>query len=298
METEEDRQKIELRNIFKREFFGFDEINRDILDNIIFGIDTPENVKDIYSIIIKLIPLIQDLGFNVDIVPLIKSDDGVYWSDYATSYLEDNFFDKDFMYFTIYLESGGNKINIKKDISVDFSFLTKDMKCNILQLFYESLPNNFDWNGDNNKVMIIKYSSIENPVKLDFDQLNDDDTFPLLRVYIDFETTKDYGLFDYMENVNIVNEIENMFPNKISCSYGDFDIDVDARRVNFTEVNQIYKSLQTILRKVKRKSKNDFGVKKCKFYYYESKSTNEPKKYVINCDPEIKDKFFGLDKYL
>lgn len=288
---------------FKRHYWGFDEINQQGLDNKMSSVETPQNVQEVYKKIFVLIPLIRNLGFNVDIVPLVKSDDNVWWTDYAYTYLnkKDNaFFDNDFMYFTIYIENTG-KINVQKNISVNYSSLTKEKKCAILSLFYDTLSNNFEWDGDNNKTMTICYDTIENPTKLNFHDLRSDDTYPLLKSDIWFKTTNNYGLFEYLEKDDIIAEIESIIPSKIACSYGDFDIEMSARKVNMVDVINIYSSLTSILSKVKRKHKNDFGVKECKLYYFESfddRLNDNPKKYIINCDPIVKDRFFDFDKYL
>ena len=56
--------------------------------------------------------------------------------------------------------------------------------------------------------------------------------------------------------------------------------------------------VQTDPQSKKRKHKNDFGVKRCKLYHYKSKEDIDGKKYIINCDPQVKDRFFDFDKYL
>ena len=303
METEEDKQRQELIQTFKRDFFGFDVIDEEKLSFIINKTQN-ENVKNVYKCINVIIPLIRKMGFNVDIVPLPISEDGVYWSDYADTYLnekykhQNDFFLKDFMYFTVYLDERAN-INVNRDISISFSELIKEQKCSILALFYEHLLNNFSWNGDNNKIMSITYEPIENPTKLNFDLLRSDDRFPLLHVFISFRITKDYGLFDYLEKDNIISEIENILENeKITCSYGHFDIEITGSVVDMKEVDKIYKKLTTILSKVKRKNEDSFGVKSCKFYYYDEPNSDKCKKCKINCDPLIKERLYDFKKYL
>lgn len=292
METNEDRQRAEFKNMC----FGFEGINRRILNEIMDY--APANIKQIYESILTIVPLIKKLELNVDIVPLLKSENGIYWSDYAYEYLDDNFFDKDYMYFTIYLNNDGC-VNVNHDILISYSSLTKEKKCSLLSLFYQYLPSNFDWDGDNNRVMTIKYDLIDNPIKLDFDLLSSDDTYPLLQVFIAFEITNDYDLFDYIDKDNIITEIEGIFNNnKITCSYGNCDIEIRATRVNITELTQIYHTLTSILSKVKRKQKENFGVRKCKFYYYDTRDENKVKTCAINCDPQVKDRFFDFDKYL
>jgi hypothetical protein len=301
METEQDVQRVQFLQDFKREFFGFDEINQEQLDNIINRAGTPENVQVIYCAIMNIIPQIKNLGFNVDIVPLLQSEDGFFWSDYADTYLRTKhlgtFFDKDFIYFTIYLDNSGEIIT-KKNISINYSELTKEQKCDLLSLFYKWVPNNFDWNGDNNNIMTIKYDTIENPTRLDFDSLRTDDTYPLLYIPIYFNTISGYGLFDYIESNNIISEIEHILPNnKVVCSFGNFDIEIKVSKVDDEEVKIVHEALKTILSQVKRKRKADFGVTECRLYHYESGNKTKMK-YIINCDPMIKDRFFDFEKYL
>ena len=103
METEEDRQRANIIESLKQDYFGFEEINQEKLDEIVNSHQTSDEVRDVYKNILSIIPLVRNLGFNVDIVPLPLSNDGIYWSDYADTYLDDKykkkFFDKEVMYF-------------------------------------------------------------------------------------------------------------------------------------------------------------------------------------------------------
>ena len=306
METEEDRQRVNIMKSFKQDYFGFEEIDQEKLDEVANSHQTSDEVRDVYKNVLSIIPSIRNLGFNVDIVPLPLSHDGFYWVDYADTYLDDkykhSFFDKDFLYFTIYLDETGN-INMRKDIIIHFSELTKEMKESLLGLFYEHLLDHFSWNGNNNKTMILSYKKIENPVKLNFDSLNSEDRYPLLLVFITFETINGYDLFTYLEKDNIISEIQHILEkDKITCSWGFCDIEITCSCVDIKNVNKIYKALTSILGKVKRKRKKDFGVSKCKFYYYESASCDDIqdkcKKYKLNCDPIMKDRLFDFEKYL
>jgi hypothetical protein len=87
------------------------------------------------------------------------SEKGIYWLDFADDYLKEKhgekYFDKPYMYFTFFLDKEGKHLNSNKNITVNYSEMKKEMKDKVLNILCKELSGNFEWNGNNDKSIII-----------------------------------------------------------------------------------------------------------------------------------------------
>ena len=256
-------------------FYGIKEVNDEQLANVVKN--TGEEVSMIYNKLMNtIIPEIRKLGFTSDIVPLPYSSQGCYWSDYPNSYLTKkhgkNYFDneKDIT-FIIYLDEEGQNINLSRDVNISFSNMNKETKKTILTLFYQELPNHYEWSGDNNQAMHIYYEG-KNIPKLDFDLLRSQDTYPQLSMHINMVED---GLIDRgIKQLLVMQDLDKIINTlKSDFSYGDWDIELTINLVSEKEIEDLYDTIANILDKYKTKDKNIAKIERVKnysaTYYYD-----------------------------
>ena len=135
--------------------------------------------KNIQSTIKNIQKLVADLrknGTYVEIIPLPLSKNGIYWSDYADDFMSEkygNAWYDNFIYFTIYMNEKGDKIE-SRNIGVSYSNLMKDGKIRLIKLLDKHLPSKYDWNGSNNRKIMISYEKVRTE-KINLKTLKDDD---------------------------------------------------------------------------------------------------------------------------
>lgn len=128
--------------------------------------------KDVYKyishesvlkkVVDKIKPEIEKQNIKFYIVPLPVSGGGIYWTDYAKSYLSEHYsHDYDassYIYIKIYFEEN-LEINYNKNPDILYS-LNKEQQKVVADIFAKHLPYNYEWNGNDRVVMNILYKKI------------------------------------------------------------------------------------------------------------------------------------------
>ncbi len=247
-----------------------------------------QEIISLYSKIKKAIHQIRQLGWLVDLIPLPISENGVYWSDFADDYLREkhgkDYYDKDGMYLTFYLDKEGKHLNPNKEIIINYSQMKKETKEKVLTIFYKELPNNFEWSGSNNNAMFIHYAEGNYP-KIEFSKLKDNDTFPQLSFHIHTMCEE----LDDMTDLDVYTELEPLFKNRDhDFSYGCGDIEIEIFGVDDKEAYNLYMQIDTILNKYQdKKIKKHERVKHFSAYFYSDDGTE----YVL-----VKSKYMRKNK--
>lgn len=116
----------------------------------------------IYKIIHEIIPEIKAEKIQFFIVPLPLNKDGIYWTDYAHSYIKEIYGDthvdymkKQHMIMTIYLDESKD-INFRRNISLNFQ-LSRMNQVKVENILRRDLKDHFKWNGNSNYIMEIRY---------------------------------------------------------------------------------------------------------------------------------------------
>ena len=150
-------KKVSKKEIKSLNNFGFTPVYEKKLDKIM---ESYNNV--VYDKIKKnIIPELNKLGIETYIVPLPLSENGYYFTDYASEYIKE-VYNKDMIerlnikdiYFLFKLTHDGKKLN-KNEIFVNYSPFGNKKK-DVIEIFKKYLGNKFDWNGSNTKAIIIK----------------------------------------------------------------------------------------------------------------------------------------------
>ena len=116
----------------------------------------------IYEIIHETIPEIKSENILFFVIPLTLSKDGIYWTDYAHSYIKEIYGDTDVDYLTkqhmimtIYLDKSG-KLNMNRNISLNFQ-LSRMNQVKVENILRRNLKDHFKWDGNSNYFMEIHY---------------------------------------------------------------------------------------------------------------------------------------------
>ena len=238
------------------------------------------NVQNIYTKIVEnILPKLETLGLSADIVPLPLSKNDKYWTDYPYDYFKEKhdkeWFTKPFLYFVIYINKEGNALNLNRDISINFYKMDKNMKIKVINLFENTLPNNYEWTGKNYNTMKIYYES-KDIKKIDTSKLKSEDEFPLLTISLNVKV----NLFEV--DIYKLPVIENI----LTCTKGfdnqlEYGQDDAYLRLLGVEENKIYKIYSCILNEIN--DKNNQVVSYSAYYfinndeYYELKN---PKGFI------------------
>ena len=120
----------------------------------------------ITKIINRIIPSIKSKEINFFIVPLPLSDNGMYWTDYAHSYLTrfygDDHDENDFIRMVIYLNNDLT-INYEREILLSYELDIKNQQT-VYDTFRKHLPYNYVWSGNQLEVMRVEYKKRNKPV--------------------------------------------------------------------------------------------------------------------------------------
>lgn len=242
--------------------------NNDDLLLLFFGFEKIVTIEELNTIVeqtphaplfAQIKKVIRDLEENLDtaaeIVPLPYSSQNCYWSDYPSTYLKkkrgDGFFDQSFIYFVVYMDVTGTTLNLNRNIAVNFSGFKVEMKKKVLDCFYTNLPMHYEWSGDNNEVMTIYYEPfLEPPVRVDYETLKSNDTYPKMNIMIKM---KKKGLIDRgIYNLSVVKELQQLLlmknPYKTDISYGNSDIELEIRCVPKKDFEELFRQIECIIK--------------------------------------------------
>ena len=231
-----------------------------------------KNIINIFKILNdSIIPEIKKLNKYTNIVPIPISNNDIYWSDYPDSYLNNINSNTDwqdnYIYFGVYLDCN-YKINKTKYISIMYSQLNLEEKKNLINIFYKYLPNNYEWNGNNNKIMMINLKK-RKIKKININDLKSNDNYPYLYIFIKLEK------FDHI-NLNIleVEDINSLFKSlekingHIDYSYSDEDLTFEIR--GGTHVKSNIKKIINLLNQLILDSPPIMNVVSFKIYFNEN----------------------------
>ena len=234
-------------------------------------------VQKVYNKLKHTIPKLTELGWQADIVPLKLSHNGVYWSDYPYDYLKekhgDTYGDKPGIYFVVYLDESGENVNLNKDILGTFDHMNVEMKKKVLTLFYKEMPKNFEWDGNNNKVMTIKYSSNDSieqapqAQQVNFDNLRSDDTYPQLSIHFDMKI--DLFKIESIDDLNVMKDLKNVLEGmQHHISYGLHDIELEINSVDEEYVYELYNKINGVLDKYENINDKNEKISVTSMTYY------------------------------
>ena len=174
----------------------------------------------------KITEIINELS-NIDItscfVALPMDKNGLYWSDYPTDYIQENYnITENYMCFIVYLNKKGNKI--KKPYIViqrDFDRLEKMIK--VIEIIQTHLKDYFVWSGSSHDTMKIYFTKQETQPDI---VLKEDDSYPMYTLSIQTDDVinlmKDYEYFH-----QIYDKIKELLNVDIKdFSYGIDDIEI------------------------------------------------------------------------
>lgn len=217
--------------------------------NVFFGVpdiplkDIPKymNKDSILKIIYNdVMPEIKKKDINFFIVLLPRStQNGIYWSDYADSYLEEkygkNIFDeKPNMTLTVYLHEDLS-INYNKNPVIYYD-LQKEKQQLVADIFVKYLPYNYEWDGNDLKLMKISYT--KNKKKIQKVKLDNSPNYPSLFVEVDLKV-KSIGLFELggFQNAVELKDLDKVISKAkfIEHGYGDSDFQIIFRGIKNNE---------------------------------------------------------------
>ena len=170
--------------------------------------------NETYKILItKVIPEINKLKIKTFIVPLPLSNNDVFWVDYPPHYIKEKYnqdlINIDYIYFVFYMNKKGDEIIYDKPITINYNFLTKENKINIINIFEKYLLGQYKWTGSNTDEMTISFYKNKDIKHIDTKIIKDNDYFPMLYISID----TNINLFD---NKEIADKIYDYFKKTVS----------------------------------------------------------------------------------
>ena len=266
--------KSKLKNIFSLQmFFGVtvippEEINNYLPDNIIF-----EKIKN------NIIPEILKKDIKVFLIPLPLSDNGIYWSDYADSYLNkfygNKYYDDEYIKITIYFDND-LILNINRDIKINYNLNQSNQQI-VYDTFREYLPYNFSWSGIILESMTIQYEkSKTKSKKLTLKNIS---YYPIASISISTKKS-DLSLFD--QDPLEAKELKFVDTIKTKCLYIDYEFDKDNLFLTFYGV----KNLELLKKLIK-----DFEKEKNLTYYAIKHKINKISSNIIQNKDESEELF-------
>ena len=166
------------------------------------------------------------------------------------------------MYFVFYMNKKGDEIIYDKPITINYNFLTKENKINIINIFEKYLLGQYKWTGSNTDEMTISFYKNKDIKHIDTKIIKDNDYFPML--YIDIKTN--INLFD---NQILADKIYDYFKKLVSQD--DISSDTYSNDMLFT----IYLlDNKKIIEKLKKYIKKQTYILESQFYFSELKNSD------------------------
>jgi hypothetical protein len=228
------------------DFFGFDRL---VTTEELYDMVGGTQYSDLFEKIKQCMESLKQLGYSTDIVPLPYSRYDCYWSDYATTFLSRkhglNFFDRPYLFFVVYLNFGGTQINTDKCIVINYEHLKVEGKRQVLECFYGHLFQHFVWCGDNNECMKIEYKPLQNPERLDFNTLKNDDTYPYMSIKIVMRKKMDLD-----RHIPVIIELQHLLERyKFSVEYDTQSVEINVRCVPKKEFEMLYNQIESVIKR-------------------------------------------------
>jgi len=223
--------------------------------------------KDVYKhisdepvlkkVVDKIKPEIEKQNIKFYIIPLPISEGGIYWTDYANSYMIENYGDdydaSSFMYITIYFDKN-LKINYEKNSDISY-VLNKDQQKIVADIFVKHLPYNYVWDGNDRKVMNILYKKKLSKAVVKIDNEPD---YPEISIFVRFKIKKNKpDIFDLGGPIK-AEELKNYEKLESKCKFIDFGYSKWGFEIIFTGVKDL-KYVKDFLNKLRKGNKLTFG---------------------------------------
>lgn len=227
-------------------FFGVPDIP---LKDISKHMNKDGTLKIIYD---DIMPEIKKNGIRFFVVLLPRSKhNGIYWTDYAGSYLtqkygENVFNEKSYVILTVYLHENLS-INFNKNPVMDYN-LEKPQQQKVADIFVKKLPYNYDWDGNDLKMMKISYEKNKN--KIQKITLDDSPNYPRLWVHVDLKI-KSVGLFELggFQDAKELKKMDSILEKAKSTDYGYGDSDFE---ITFNGIKNNEKAIRNYFDKLKK----------------------------------------------
>ena len=275
IKEEKNLNKLKLEDFFQLTVIPPKKINKYLIINPI--------LKKIIDVII---PKVKKNKINFYFIPLVLSDNGIYWTDYAHSYLNEfygkKYLDSNFIQLTVYMNNN-LKLNYDRDILIDYQ-LSLDQQQIIYDIFSEYLPYNYDWDGNQLKVMKISYQ--KNKKKITKKKIKNTNRYPMTYIKIYVKEEKNLpNFFDVdprnAKELSILKEIEKK-AKLIDIDYGSNDIGLTIYGFNDLKL------LKQLVNSIKKSNKLSFEkdlfsleLKKIKALFYKNANDVKVNKFII-----------------
>ena len=249
--------------------------------------------KDVYKyishesvlkkVVDKIKPEIEKQNIKFYIIPLPVSGRGIYWTDYANSYMIEyygNEYDSSsFIYMTIYFEEN-LEINYKKNPDI-FYALNKDQQKIVADIFVKHLPYNYEWDGNDRKAMNVVYKKRSSKAIV---KIGNDPDYPEINLNIFLKYGKNKTPIDVLGGPLKANEFKNFEKLDSKCKFIDFGYSSWDFDMTFTGVKDL-KYVKDFLNKLRKGNKLTFGketieIEKFEAILYKSKEDAVNDKYT------------------
>ena len=248
--------------------------------------------KDVYKyishesvlkkVVDKIKPEIEKQNIKFYIIPLPVSGGGIYWTDYANSYMIEyygNEYDSSsFIYMTIYFEEN-LEINYKKNPNI-FYALNKDQQKIVADIFVKHLPYNYEWDGNDRKAMSVVYKKKSSKAIV---KIGNDPDYPEINLNIFLKYGKNKTPIDVLGGPLKANEFKNFEKLESKCKFIDYGYSNWDFDMIFTGVKDL-KYVTDFLNKLRKGNKLTFGkeileIEKFEAILYKSKEDAINDKY-------------------
>ena len=248
--------------------------------------------KDVYKyisnepvlkkVVDKIKPEIEKQNIKFYIIPLPVSGGGIYWTDYANSYMIEyygNEYDSSsFIYMTIYFEEN-LEINYKKNPNI-FYALNKDQQKIVADIFVKHLPYNYEWDGNDRKAMSVVYKKKSSKAIV---KIGNDPDYPEINLNIFLKYGKNKTPIDVLGGPLKANEFKNFEKLESKCKFIDYGYSNWDFDMIFTGVKDL-KYVKDFLNKLRKGNKLTFGkeileIEKFEAILYKSKEDAINDKY-------------------
>ena len=191
-------------------------------ENILLHIENMENNELLLNLFQNIIPKIKNNKINCFIIPLPLSDLEIYWTDYASSYIEyfygSNVLDESYIYITIKLNNDLT-ININEDIEINHELNLAERQV-IYNIFLEELPYNFTWNSKTSSLMKISYD--QNIQQLQELVIENTNIYPSTEIFIEAHLDKKidttYDINTFVDNPYETSNFADLWEEILECS--------------------------------------------------------------------------------
>ncbi len=229
-------------------FYDMVEVPVDSLEKIM---SADAKTKDIYNKLINLKSILEKEGNKVYFVPKTESTSGGYWGDYAYDYLDEKYkldiLKDKYVFFEIYLNKTGDKVNAKWGVLGIVSKRDVEDKQNLADILNKEFGDRFSWGGGIYEPIKIAYDPIKKRKTIKNNSAKDDAIKSIIRVSINVvnDIFKDPNTFNVLENV-----MQQLVGNEnLSYKYGAHNIEFNIYGGTSDLFNDIEPKLKDFLEK-------------------------------------------------